>query len=134
MEPSSRRIDLLARVAHLPLVVGLDRRTLTRVADELEWIALPGGAELFHEMDPPDAVYVLIAGCLGAFRNAGPGQQLVGRVHPGETVGEMALLSGHRRTATVRALRDSEVVRFSLEAFERLARAHPEAMLAVART
>ena len=134
MEPSSRRIDLLARVAHLPLFVGLDRRTLTRVADELEWIALPGGAELFHEMDPPDAVYVLIAGCLGAFRNAGPGQQLVGRVHPGETVGEMALLSGHRRTATVRALRDSEVVRFSLEAFERLARAHPEAMLAVART
>lgn len=134
MEPSSRRTDLLARVAHLPLFVGLDRRTLTRVADELEWIALPGGAELFHEMDPPDAVYVLIAGCLGAFRNAGPEQQLVGRVHPGETVGEMALLSGHRRTATVRALRDSEVVRFSLEAFERLARAHPEAMLAVART
>jgi NTE family protein len=103
------------------------------VADELEWIALPGGAELFQEMDAPDAVYVLIAGCLGAFRTAGPQQQLIGRVHPGETVGEMALLSGHRRTATVRALRDSEVARFSLEAFERLARAHPEAMLAVAR-
>ena len=133
MEPSSRRAELLARVAHLPLFAGLDRRSLTRVADELEWIALPGGAELFREMDAPDAVYVLIAGCLGAFRNAGKQLQLIGRVHPGETVGEMALLSGHRRTATVRALRDSEVVRFSLEAFERLAQVHPEAMLAVAR-
>ena len=133
MEQTSRRSELLARVAHLPLFVGLDRRTLIRVADELEWIALPGGAELFREADPPDAVYVLVAGCLGAFRGDGDDLQLIGRIQPGETVGEMALLSGHRRTATVRALRDSEVVRFSLEAFERLARAHPEAMLAVAR-
>ncbi len=134
MEPTTRRSELLARVAHLPLFVGLDRRSLTRVADELEWIALPGGAELFHEQDAPDAVYVLVAGCLGAFRDSDGRLALIGRVHPGETVGEMALLSGHPRTATVRALRDSEVVRFSLEAFERLARAHPEAMLAVART
>ena len=111
MEPTSRRSELLARVAHLPLFAGLDRRTLVRVADELEWIALPGGAELFREMDPPDAVYVLIAGCLGAFRDAGERIKLIGRIQAGETVGEMALLSGHPRTATVRALRDSEVVR-----------------------
>ena len=133
MESPSRRSELLARVAHLPLFAGLDRRSLVRVADELEWIALPGGAELFRESDPPDAVYVLIAGCLGAFRGLDARLQLVGRIHPGETVGEMALLSGHPRTATVRALRDSEIVRFSLQAFERLARAQPEAMLAVAR-
>ncbi len=133
MEPTSRRSELLARVAHLPLFAGLDRRTLVRVADELEWIALPGGAELFRELDPPDAVYVLIAGCLGAFRGSGERLKLIGRIQPGETVGEMALLSGHPRTATVRALRDSEVVRFSLAAFERMAGAHPEAMLAVAR-
>lgn len=134
MEPTSRRSELLARVAHLPLFAGLDRRTLLRVADELEWIALPGGAELFREFDPPDAVYVLVAGGLGAFRGSGERLKLIGRIQPGETVGEMALLSGHPRTATVRALRDSEVVRFSLIAFERMARAHPEAMLAVART
>ena len=133
MEPTSRRSELLARVAHLPLFAGLDRRTLLRVADELEWIALPGGAELFQEFDPPDAVYVLVAGCLGAFRGSGERLKLIGRIQPGETVGEMALLSGHPRTATVRALRDSEVVRFSLVAFERMARAHPEAMLTVAR-
>jgi len=134
MDESSDRSELLARVAHLPLFVGLDAPSLRRVADELQWIALPGGAELFRELDPPDAVYVLVAGCLGAFRNMDARLQLIGRIHPGETVGEMALLSGHQRTATVRALRDSEVVRFSLEAFERLAHAHPEAMLAVART
>lgn len=133
MEPTSRRSELLARVAHFPLFAGLDRRTLLRVADELEWIALPGGAELFREDDPPDAVYVLIAGCLGAFRTVQGLSQLVGRVHPGETVGEMALLSGHPRTASVSALRDSEIVRFSLKAFERLACSHPEAMLTVAR-
>lgn len=133
MDESARRSELWTRVAHLPLFAGLDRPTLARVAEELEWIALPGGAELFQENDPPDAVYVLLAGCLGAFRREADRLQLIGRIAPGETVGEMALLSGHRRTATVRALRDSEVVRFSLGAFERLARVHPEAMLAIAR-
>lgn len=133
MDSPSHRADLWSRVAHLPLFAGLDPPTLARVADELEWIALPGGAELFQQHDPPDAVYVLVAGCLGAFKQDGAHPVLIGRVVPGETVGEMALLSGHKRTATVRALRDSEVVRFSLTAFERLARVHPEAMLAIAR-
>ena len=129
----SRDEEILARVARLPLFVGIDEETLLEVAEELEWIALPGGAELFQEGDPPDAVYVLVAGCLGAFRTENKELVLLGRVQAGETVGEMALLSGHKRTATVRALRDSEVVRFSLDAFQRLARVHPEAMLAIAR-
>ncbi len=133
MSAQQRRADVLARVAHLPLFAGLERRSLVRVADELQWIALPGGAELFAENDVPDAVYVLVAGSLGAFRLVDGRLKLLGRVQPGETVGEMALLSGHVRTATVRALRDSEVVRFSLEGFERLAKQHPDAMLAIAR-
>lgn len=133
MDKSLRQSELLSRVAHLPLFANLDPRSLARVADELEWIALPGGAELFHEQDAPDAMYVLVAGCLGAFREINGRLALIGRVHPGETVGEMAMLSGHRRTATVRALRDSEVVRLRLGAFESLARVHPEAMLSIAR-
>ncbi len=133
MERMSRRAELIERVAHLPLFAGLERRALARVAEDLDWLAIPGGTELFHEDDPPDAVYVLIAGSLGAFKAIGSRLELIGRVAPGETVGEMALLSGHRRSATIRALRDSEVACFSLEAFERLARVHPEAMLAIAR-
>jgi NTE family protein len=133
MERTSRRAALIERVAHLPLFAGLERRALARVAEDLDWLAIPGGTELFHEDDPPDAVYVLIAGSLGAFKEIGGRLELIGRVAPGETVGEMALLSGHRRSATIRALRDSEVARFSRAAFERLARLHPEAMLAIAR-
>lgn len=133
MDRSPRRAELIERVAHLPLFAGLDRRALARVAEDLDWLAIAGGTELFHEDDAPDAVYVLIAGSLGAFKTVGGRLQLIGRVAPGETVGEMALLSGHRRSATIRALRDSEVARFGLDAFERLARYHPEAMLAIAR-
>jgi len=129
----SNEDEILTRVANLPLFVGIDEEALIEIAAELQWIALPGGAELFHENDPPDAVYVLIAGCLGAFRDDHGRPKLLGRVQAGETVGEMALLSGHARTASVHALRDSEVVRFSLDAFHRLARVHPEAMLTIAR-
>ncbi|MCB1642773.1 MAG: patatin-like phospholipase family protein, partial [Xanthomonadales bacterium] len=56
-----------------------------------------------------------------------------GVIEAGETVGEMALLSGQPRVGTVRALRDSELVRLSREAFDRLAHHHPKATLHVAR-
>jgi CRP-like cAMP-binding protein len=49
----------------------------------------------------------------------------------GETVGEMALISGKPRNATVIALRDSELGRLSRAAFERLMVLHPQGLLCI---
>ena len=46
----------------------------------------------------------------------------------GETVGEMALLSGEPRSATVVALRDTELARLSKTAFTKLIDEHPKAL------
>ncbi len=51
----------------------------------------------------------------------------------GETVGEMALISGKPRSATVIALRDSELGRLSRAAFERLMLLHPQSLLCISR-
>lgn len=118
----------------LPLFRQLDDAALAELGSELQWFALPGGASLFEHGDPADALYVLKSGSVGAFRNDAHGQpRLVGVVAAGETVGEVGMIVDMPRNASVRALRDSELLRLSREDFEKLVNHHPKAMLAMAR-
>lgn len=120
--------------ASLPLLSGIEEASIAAIASELEWFALGGGSVLFNEGDPGDSLYILASGLLGAFRAGTDGEpRLLGHVSPGETVGELALLAGQPRTATVLCLRDSELLRLSKAAFERLTTSHPRAILALAQ-
>ncbi len=114
-----------------PIFSGLDRETLVALAAGLDWIALPGGGTLFEAGEPSDALYIVISGCLGAY--AGEPPQLIARIPVGETVGEMGLLSGRPRSATVRAIRDSDVARLPRETFDRIVIASPLALLRIAQ-
>ena len=118
----------------LPLFRHLDDAALAELGNELQWFALPGGASLFEQGDPSDAFYVLKSGSVGAFRNDENGlPRLVGVVAAGETVGEVGMIVDMPRNASVRALRDSELLRLSREDFEKLVNHHPKSMLAMAR-
>lgn len=99
------------------------------------WFSLPGGGRLFEAGGEADTLYLLRAGRLGVFRQepdeAEP--RLIGVVTPGEPVGEMALITGTAHTATVVALRDSEVLALPAEAFLTEAKKIPELMVELAR-
>lgn len=124
----------LAVVASLPLFQGLEPSLLGEIAQEIEWFSLPGGTTLFEAGEPADAVYFVIAGCLGAYVPDAEGQlQFVGRIGVGESAGEMALISGRARSARVIALRDSEIGRWSRRAFEDLLLTHPQGLLRIAQ-
>jgi NTE family protein len=128
------RGNLHALLAALPVFESLSESALAAVAVECEWHSLPGGATLFEAGEASDALYVLLSGCLASYAPTGVDRRrFLGRVVAGETVGEMGLVSGRVRTASVVALRDSELVRLSREAFDRVVRHHPSAVLAIAR-
>jgi NTE family protein len=124
------RANPWAMLASLPLFSGLPKTVIDEAVTELEWLSLPGGSQLFEAGAPADSVYFVVSGCLGAF---GPGGELVGRIAAGESVGEMGLIVSRPRTATVRALRDSELARLSADMFERVLLGHPQAILRLAR-
>ncbi len=133
-ETAIRRSDLSVVLGELPLFQGLEHAFLREIAAAAQWLALPGGATLFSAGDPPDALYVVLSGCLGVFSPAERHNRgFLGRVTAGDTVGEMGLISGRPRNADVVALRDTELARLSNEEFNRLFRNHPEAMLRIAR-
>ena len=99
----------------------------------LKWIELAGGETLFREGDPENGVYFVINGRLRALQKDGDQLRAINEVARGETVGEMAVLSGEPRSATVVAIRDTVLAHASYQAFEELWRRHPELPVHMAR-
>lgn len=123
--------DLPAMLARTSWFGGLAPEALATLLPHFQVVRLAGGETLCRRGDESNALYVVCAGSLGAF---GPGQasddeRLLGLVSPGQTVGELGVLTGQPRSATVRALRDCTLARLGDPA--RLIRwmaAHPEAL------
>jgi NTE family protein len=133
----SARLRLRQALQRAPLFADLDTKSMTAIERELSLHVLPGGAPLFRQGEPADAVYVVASGCLGVFRHEEEDSAeepiLMAEIPPGNIVGEMSLLSHSQRTRSVAALRDSEVWRLARTSFDTLTALHPEVLPALMR-
>lgn len=126
------------RAALEPALAGafgdLDGAALAAVASRMQWVSLPGGATLFRRGDAGRDVYVVVNGRLRATaEDPDGGTRVLEEVGRGAAIGEIALLTGETRAATVVAVRDCDLVRLPREAFDALVDSHPRAMMHVAR-
>lgn len=87
-----------------------DDASLSALIARGRWYSLTGGMELFHQGDEADAVYFVLTGRLIVVRLSDQHEEVIGYVRSGEPVGEMSLLAGDARSASVYALRDSELL------------------------
>ncbi len=94
-----------------------------------ERVDLRAGEKLFEVGDPGDAIFVVNTGSLGVYFPGPSGYpQLSAVIKAGETVGEMAVISGEPRSATVTAIRDSNLVKLTKIEFDRLVHSKPVIM------
>lgn len=99
-----------------------------------EWFSVPAGWPVLHAGEPPEGVWFLLSGSLAAFKlGERGGHQLLGYIRPGEPVGEMAAIAREPHSASVFAIRDSELLRLPPAAFDLLVHAHPAMMEHMAR-
>ncbi|HEY7187299.1 MAG TPA: cyclic nucleotide-binding and patatin-like phospholipase domain-containing protein, partial [Vicinamibacterales bacterium] len=134
LDVSSRRL-LSLHLASVPLFAGLDAAVLREFDRDANWLRLAGGETLFAQGDAPDAVYVVVHGRLDVVvEREGGGRDVVEQIGRGACVGEMALLTGERRSATIRAARDSELLRLSKHDFDAFLARHPGGAVQIART
>ncbi len=125
--PDPHRLQAL--LPRLPLFAGMAPADLPGLMDGVEWFSLPGGWTLLRKGEPSDAMYVVTAGSLGLIGTDGPQTHAVtGRFGAGQTVGEVGLMTGEPRTATLKALRDTELLRITPAVFRRMIAAHPRIM------
>lgn len=98
------------------------------------WFALTGGELLFQAGEEADSLYLVRSGRLGVFREEdGVAPQFLGVIKPGEPVGEMALIAGTPHSASVVALRDSEILALPRDDFFDAVRTRPEVMIELSR-
>ncbi len=111
----------------------MDPETLAMVEPRFVWVHLRRGEMLFSQNDEPDGLYILVHGFLKVVTSDSStgGNQPVGSIYRGEIVGEMAILTGDKRMASVYAVRDSDLVRLSQADFEAISRSHPAVSLAI---
>jgi NTE family protein len=92
------------------------------------------GDILIREGEAADCVYVVLEGTLEVSIARPDGtQELVDILEPGTCIGDMALLLGTPRTATVRALRDARLLCLAAEGFQSIVGHSPEVSSRLAR-
>ena len=84
-------------LAKLPFFKGLDATELDRIVPRLVAVKVAAGAAVFHEGDPGDRYYLIREG----EAQVSIGGKVVAQLGPGAGFGDLALLTGRPRTATV---------------------------------
>lgn len=131
LERTARRLPML-HLAAMPLFQGLDARVLAEFNRASNWLRLPGGATLFRQNEAADCLFIVAHGRLEVSVEHDNGtREVVAHVGRGECIGEMAMLTGEVRFATVRALRDTELIRLSADECRRVLARRPRGVLAL---
>lgn len=93
----------------IPLFEGLSKVDIAKLVPELEEVAVATGELLIRQGDPGDAMFIIRQGKMQAELEGPDGITPLETLGPGKIIGEIALLSGTPRTASVRALEPTDV-------------------------
>jgi len=116
--------ELLRRV---PLFEELSDSELERVAQVAIPRSFPRGTRVFHEGDQGDACYIVRTGSCRVTREHPDGRAItLANLGPGAIFGELAMLDGEARSASVEATEDTELLALPARDMRAQIREHPE--------
>jgi len=119
--------DILGFLSHLSFFQPLDPASRWTVVEKLTNLGIREGGTLFAQGEAGDAFYILTKGTLQVSIRSDPQAGVFEKkLKAGDCLGEMSLLTGQPRTATVTALEDSELLCLSKSDFDELAGKIPE--------
>ncbi len=122
-EELARRRAALARV-DLFAPLGVDERATLAAA--LRPTPFAHGEVVTHEGDPGDGLYLITTGTAAVQLGVGERAREIARLGPGQFFGEMSLMTGAARSATVVAITDLECYCIDKAVFQTLIAARPE--------
>ena len=121
---SSEKLQLLGAVE---LFSDLTEKQLEGVAQVARQKALARKEELFHKGDEGSQIYIIAKGKLKALTTSVDGDDVVFSIMgPGEVLGEVALLGGTPRTATITAIESSDLLVIDRRDFMSFLKSHPD--------
>jgi len=118
-----RRRDFVvtfAMVAHVPLFARLDAASISDLVGILRARTVHAGTVIIRKGEPGDAMYLIASGTVDVDPSGGKV-----RLEEGDFFGEMALLTRERRTATVTAIKSTDLLVLDCDDFHRFIDRNP---------
>lgn len=120
-----------AAFSEVPFLHGAEPKAIAAVKRAARPMSVTAGTVLFRTGDPGDACYFVEAGALEVADV--PGGAVLATLGPGALVGELAVLLGEQRSATVTAVADADLAVLTRADLNLLMDAHPSIALAFSR-
>jgi cAMP-dependent protein kinase regulator len=100
-----------------------------KLLEEVTLEEFPAGNLVIEEGTPGDCLYIVKSGEVEVFTLDAKREKLVlAKLQEGDYFGEISLISGRPRTASVKVLRAAELVRLEKKNFDPIAARHPETL------
>jgi CRP/FNR family transcriptional regulator, cyclic AMP receptor protein len=123
-EASLSPVELLRSV---PLFSDLEQGELESFSQVAVPRSFPAATRVFHEGDRSDACYIVRSGSFRVTREHSDGRAItLATLGPGDIFGELAMLDGEVRSASVEALGDGELLALPAGEVRALLARHPE--------
>ncbi len=123
--PDAAENNRLVRPGRVPETVAA--HPLNDLFGKAASIRLKAGRALFQAGDPANGCYLVEEGSLKVSLGArAGGERILSVLAPGAVVGELSMIDGSPRSATIIAVKDSRLKFISLAMFQSFADAHPE--------
>jgi CRP/FNR family transcriptional regulator len=123
---SGAKQQIVELLGGVPLFSELSAEELDRVAQVAIPRSYPGETRVFHENDPGDACYIVSKGSCRVTRQHSDGRVItLATLGPGAIFGELAMLDGERRSASVETTESTELLAIPAIDMRSLIRAHP---------
>jgi predicted acylesterase/phospholipase RssA/CRP-like cAMP-binding protein len=106
--------------------VTIAARLIESLATNARSVSLPDGQVLVEQGDAADNVYFIQSGTVIASKSTPQGEVVVGTVDAGQVIGEVTVIAGGNRTATLRASGPVEVLEIERSEFESWLNANPD--------
>ena len=123
----------VSTLAGVPLLAGADAEALEALVAEAYPRRVLAGDWLIREGDEAEDLYVVLRGRLRAVADTEGSGRTLRILGPGAAIGELALLTGSSRSASVQAIRDSTLLQLGRGRFVELMERDPRFAAAVAR-
>ena len=114
---------------------GVDTKTIKELKKDISWKTLNDSEILFNEGDIGDSCYIVMSGRVQALKNYGKDNEVVlGELKKGDIIGDMALITGEKRSATIKASKLSRLIYISKKSFDQVMYSNPKALMEVSKT
>jgi len=122
-------------LSQIPIFEKLTPSELARLGGIVKRTRFPRDTVLFFQGDPSDSLHLIVSGSVKVYQTSEQGRERILKIlSPREIVGELAMLDGQPRSATVAALDDTETLSISRRDFEKFVAEHPEFLWKVVET